>query len=218
MVKIKSTKRKNSYLNRLRQRERVRSRQYAGWRKQFESSYISRLRSRKRSRVRNQNGGADKKKSQKGGFSLKSSLTKMKKGLINLKNDIALLFTSKKSLEKKYKDDPDKVIELIKRKTKIRNRALIITAIVAVLAGSAAMYKKRQSNAAKKKAEDEKYYNTLGLSQNASKSDLKKAYRKLSLKWHPDRNRGNEKEANEKFKEISEAYDFLQEKDVNKNR
>jgi len=144
MVRKNSAKRKNSYINRLRQREKVRSKQYAGWRKQFESSYMSRLRSRKSSRGKNQNGG----------FTIKSSLTKMKKGFINLKNDIVLLFTSKKSLEKKYKDDPDKVIELIKRKTKIRNRALIIAAIVAVLAGSAAFYKKKRSDAAKKKVEE----------------------------------------------------------------
>jgi len=57
MVKKKSNKRKNSYLNRLRKREKVRSKQYAGWRKQFKSSYMSRLRSRKRSRYRNQKGG-----------------------------------------------------------------------------------------------------------------------------------------------------------------
>ena len=133
MVKKKSNKRKNSYLNRLRKREKVRSKQYAGWRKQFESNYMSRLRSRKRSRVRNQNGGADKKKSQKSGFSLKSSLTKMKKGFTDLVNDIILLFSSKRSLEKKYKDDPDKVIELIKRRTKVRNKGLIISAILTVL-------------------------------------------------------------------------------------
>ena len=145
MVKKISKKRKNSYLNRLRQREKIRSKQYAGWRKQFESNYMSRLRSRKRSRVRNQNGGADKKKkSQNGGFSLKSSLTKMKKGFNNLVDDIILLFTSNKSLEKKFKDDPDKVIELIKRRTKVRNKGLIISAILTVLGLGTIAWKARK--------------------------------------------------------------------------
>tara|TARA_B100001093_G_scaffold141794_1_gene134300 strand:- start:1299 stop:1667 length:369 start_codon:yes stop_codon:yes gene_type:complete len=57
MVKKKSNKRKNSYIKRLRKRHNVRSKQYAGWRKQFKNSYMSRLRSRKRSRTRNQKGG-----------------------------------------------------------------------------------------------------------------------------------------------------------------
>ncbi len=53
------------------------------------------------------------------------------------------------------------------------------------------------------------YYDLLGVEQNASKSDLKKAYRKLSLKWHPDKNPNNKEEASEKFKKISEAYSVL---------
>lgn len=52
------------------------------------------------------------------------------------------------------------------------------------------------------------YYNTLGVSRNASQDEIKKAYRKLSKKYHPDRNQGN-KEAEEKFKAINEAYDTL---------
>ncbi|MFO7964136.1 MAG: molecular chaperone DnaJ [Desulfobacterales bacterium] len=52
------------------------------------------------------------------------------------------------------------------------------------------------------------YYSTLGVSKNASKDDIKKAYRKLARKWHPDINPGN-KEAEQKFKEISEAYDII---------
>lgn len=51
-------------------------------------------------------------------------------------------------------------------------------------------------------------YSILGVSKTVSKDELKAAYRKLALKYHPDRNQGN-KEAEEKFKEISHAYDIL---------
>jgi molecular chaperone DnaJ len=51
-------------------------------------------------------------------------------------------------------------------------------------------------------------YKTLGVAKNASEDEIKKAYRKLARKYHPDRNPGNE-EAEEKFKEISAAHDVL---------
>ncbi|KAF9593896.1 hypothetical protein IFM89_025932 [Coptis chinensis] len=53
------------------------------------------------------------------------------------------------------------------------------------------------------------YYKILGVDRNAKDDDLKKAYRKLAMKWHPDKNPNNKKEAEAKFKQISEAYDVL---------
>lgn len=52
------------------------------------------------------------------------------------------------------------------------------------------------------------YYELLGVSKNVSQDELKKAYRKLAMKYHPDRNQGD-KDAEHKFKEITEAYDVL---------
>jgi molecular chaperone DnaJ len=54
------------------------------------------------------------------------------------------------------------------------------------------------------------YYEVLGLAKNASEDDIKKAYRKLAMKHHPDRNQGDSgKKAEEKFKEAKEAYEML---------
>jgi DnaJ-class molecular chaperone len=52
------------------------------------------------------------------------------------------------------------------------------------------------------------HYNTLGINKNANEKEIKKAYKKLALKFHPDRNKGN-KEAQKKFIEISQAYEVL---------
>ena len=57
-------------------------------------------------------------------------------------------------------------------------------------------------------AEKRDYYEVLGVARDASSDDIKKAYRKLAVKYHPDRN-PDDKEAEEKFKEAAEAYDVL---------
>lgn len=59
----------------------------------------------------------------------------------------------------------------------------------------------------KKKVMGVDYYKILQVDRNAKDEDLKKAYRKLAMKWHPDKNPNNKKEAEAKFKQISEAYD-----------
>lgn len=57
-------------------------------------------------------------------------------------------------------------------------------------------------------ADRKDYYKILGVDKTASQDNIKKAFRKLSVKWHPDRNNGS-KEAETKFKEIAEAYEVL---------
>lgn len=64
-------------------------------------------------------------------------------------------------------------------------------------------------------AERKDYYKILGVSKDASQDEIKSAFRKLSLKWHPDRNKGS-KEAESKFKEIAEAYEVLGNEDKRK--
>ena len=51
------------------------------------------------------------------------------------------------------------------------------------------------------------YYEILGVSKTATQAEIKSAYRKLALEWHPDKNKS--KEASEKFKEINKAYEVL---------
>jgi DnaJ family protein B protein 4 len=56
------------------------------------------------------------------------------------------------------------------------------------------------------------YYKLLGVNRDAEEDAIKKAYRKLALKWHPDRNPNNKAEAEKQFKAISEAYEVLSDK------
>ena len=55
------------------------------------------------------------------------------------------------------------------------------------------------------------YYEVLGIQKGASDDEIKKAFRKLAVKYHPDKNPGD-KAAEEKFKEINEAYSVLSDK------
>lgn len=63
-----------------------------------------------------------------------------------------------------------------------------------------------------KKAKEKDYYKVLDVPRDSSDEQIKKAYRKLSLKWHPDKNNQSEEKkllAEKKFKEINEAYEVL---------
>ncbi len=64
-------------------------------------------------------------------------------------------------------------------------------------------------------AEKRDYYEVLGLKKGASDDEIKKAFRKMAMKYHPDKNPGD-KEAEEKFKELGKAYEILSddEKDI----
>src|ERR1700688_3662791 len=53
------------------------------------------------------------------------------------------------------------------------------------------------------------YYAVLGVPKNSAEKDVKSAYRKLARKWHPDQNPTNQRAAEEKFKDIQEAYEVL---------
>lgn len=60
------------------------------------------------------------------------------------------------------------------------------------------------------------YYKVLDLQPSCTQQEIKSAYRKLAMKWHPDKNPNNKKEAEEKFKQIAEAYETLSKPDKRK--
>lgn len=60
------------------------------------------------------------------------------------------------------------------------------------------------------------YYEVLGINKNASDDEIRKAYRKLAKKYHPDVNKGKEEEAEKKFKEVTEAYEVLSDSEKKK--
>ena len=62
---------------------------------------------------------------------------------------------------------------------------------------------------------DTSLYDTLGIQKDANENDIKKAYRKKALQYHPDKNQSEG--AEEKFKEISKAYEILSDKEKEKN-
>jgi len=77
----------------------------------------------------------------------------------------------------------------------------------------------KQAKVKAKEAAKKDYYKILGVDTKASDDEIKKAYRKLALKWHPDRNQGDEderKKADKMFKDINEAYSVLSDPDKRK--
>ena len=57
------------------------------------------------------------------------------------------------------------------------------------------------------------YYDILNINKNATQEEIKNSYKKLAMKYHPDKNIENKKEAENKFKEVSEAYEVLSDKE-----
>ena len=72
-----------------------------------------------------------------------------------------------------------------------------------------AQQKLREAEVALKQSKEKNYYKILGLSRQATKSEIKKSYRELALKWHPDKNTDNVEQAEKMFQDIGEAYEVL---------
>ena len=69
--------------------------------------------------------------------------------------------------------------------------------------------KVKEAEVALKQSKEKNYYKILGVSRTATSKEIKKAYRELALKWHPDKNADNKEEAEKKFQDIGEAYEVL---------
>ena len=72
-----------------------------------------------------------------------------------------------------------------------------------------AQQKVQQAQVALKQSKEKNYYKILNLPRSATKKEIKKSYRELALKWHPDKNADNKEEAEKMFQDISEAYEVL---------
>ena len=69
--------------------------------------------------------------------------------------------------------------------------------------------KLNEAEVALKRSKEKDYYKILGVKRDATEKEIKKAYRKLALQWHPDKHKEDKEVAEEKFKEIAEAYEVL---------
>mmetsp|Transcript_10511 Transcript_10511/g.15312 ORF Transcript_10511/g.15312 Transcript_10511/m.15312 type:complete len:485 (-) Transcript_10511:80-1534(-) len=67
----------------------------------------------------------------------------------------------------------------------------------------------KEAEVALKQSKEKNYYKILGVDRGANKKEIKKAYRELALKWHPDKNADNKDEAEKMFQDIGEAYEVL---------
>ncbi|KAK2716506.1 dnaJ homolog subfamily B member 6-B-like [Artemia franciscana] len=91
--------------------------------------------------------------------------------------------------------------------SRIRKWVKSVTSFGATQGNDPRRNENERGKATKKNTED--YYTILKLNRNASQADIRKAYRRLALRWHPDKNPDNQEEAAIRFKDISEAYEVL---------
>ena len=77
-----------------------------------------------------------------------------------------------------------------------------------------AQEKVREGEVALKQSKEKNYYKVLGIARSANTKEIKKAYRELALKWHPDKNADNKEEAEKMFQDIAEAYEVLSDKEL----
>lgn len=74
--------------------------------------------------------------------------------------------------------------------------------------------KHEEAQVALKQSKEKNYYKILHVARNAKVKEIKKSYRELALKWHPDKNTDNKEEAEKMFQDISEAYEVLSDKEL----
>ena len=94
-------------------------------------------------------------------------------------------------------------------------RALVCLLLLTLVLQEASAQRRASRASSSKRASPARgadYYKLLGVPRTASERQIKKAFRKLSVKWHPDKNQDKKEKAEAKFKEIGEAYDVLSDK------